>query len=84
MTISNDQGTSSFTVFLAIIALLSLGATLFSTFLSIWRESPQKGDLLELTKILLDWKIIAGGLVIGTGHTFGKEINELIKRIKEK
>jgi hypothetical protein len=78
MTKSNEQGASFFTVCLAIIALSSLVVTLFSTILAIWQESSQKADFLELTKILLDWKIIAGGLLIGGG----KEIKNLIRRIK--
>jgi hypothetical protein len=66
----------------AIIALLAMTITLALTISSIWFEFPQKGDLMQLTELLLDWQVISGGLVIGAGHTFGTEINKLLNRIR--
>ena len=76
MTNSNDQNANIMTKALAVIALLSLSATLLSTLIAIWGKCVQRSDLLDLTKVLLDWKIIAGGLVIGGG----KEIKKLINK----
>lgn len=84
MTNSNDQNMGIITISLALIALLSLSATLLFTLIAILCESNTKGDLLELTKILLGWPFVSGGLAVVAAHTFRKEIEEVIGRIRRK
>ena len=66
---------------LAIVALLSLIISLSSTIIAIWLQLAPKDDLMQLTEHLLSWQIIAGGLVIGAGHTFGNQIKSLLERL---
>jgi hypothetical protein len=66
---------------LTIIALLSLIISLSSTIIAIWFQLAPKDDLMQLTEHLLSWQVIAGGLAIGAGHTFGNEIKSLIDRL---
>jgi len=65
---------------LAWVALVTLIVTLTSTVVTIWLKLPQKEDLLRLTQLLLSWQVIAGGLAIGAGSTFSKEISQLLTR----
>ena len=66
---------------LAYVALVALILTLGSTLLTIWLQLNPRGDLLNLTKLLLSWQVIAGGLAVGGGNTFKEEIKGLLKRI---
>ena len=69
---------------LAYVALVALILTLGSTLLTIWLQLNPRGDLLNLTKLLLSWQVISGGLVVGGAKTFGQEINGLLGRIAKK
>ena len=69
---------------LAYVALVALILTMGSTLLAIWLNLEAKKELLDLTKLLLSWQVIAGGLVIGGAKTFGQEINGLLGRIAKK
>jgi len=66
---------------LAYVAILALIFTLGSTLLAIWLQAPPKDKLFDLTKLLLSWQVIGGGLVAGGGKTFQQEIKGLLKRI---
>jgi len=66
---------------LAYVALVALILTLGSTLLTIWLQLNPRGDLLNLTKLLLSWQVIAGGLAVGGGKTFQQEIKGLLGRI---
>jgi len=57
---------------LAYVALVALILTLGSTFLAIWAELKPKGELLQLTQLLLSWQVIAGGLAVGGAKTFNQ------------
>jgi hypothetical protein len=66
---------------LAIVALLALIFSLGSTFLAIWTErTATTKDLLDLTKLLLSWPIISGGLVVGGATAFRDQIKDRLKR----
>lgn len=70
---------------LAVVALAALILTLGSTLIAIWLKlTPTADKLLDLTKVLLSWHVIAGGLVVGGGKTFQQEITGLLKRIGKK
>jgi hypothetical protein len=69
---------------LAYVALVVLVLTLGSTLLTIWFKWEPKKDLLDLTRLLLSWQVIAGGLAVGGAKTFGQEINGLLGRIAKK
>jgi len=66
---------------LAYVALVALILTLGSTLLTIWLQLNPRGDLLNLTKLLLSWQVIAGGLAVGGGKPFQQEIKGLLGRI---
>jgi len=66
---------------LAYVALVALILTLGSTLVTIWARLESKDDLLKLTQLLLSWQVIAGGLAVGGGKTFDKEIKDLLGRI---
>jgi hypothetical protein len=59
---------------LGIFAFVALLATFGSTLFAIWTGMPSAGQFMELTEILLSWKVISGGLVVGGVHTFKKDI----------
>ena len=65
---------------LGIFALLSLIISVSSAIIAIWFQLTPKDDLLQLVEKLLSWEIIAGGLIIGAGHTFKNEIKKLFER----
>jgi hypothetical protein len=69
---------------LAYVAILALIFTLGSTLLAIWLSLEAKKELFDLTKLLLSWQVITGGLVVGGAKTFGQEINGLLGRIAKK
>jgi len=66
---------------LAYVGLIALILTLGSTLLTIWLQSPARTDLINLTKELLSWKVIAGGLATAFGTGFKQEIKDLLGRI---
>ena len=66
---------------LAYVGLIALILTLGSTLLTIWLQSPARTDLINLTKELLSWKVIAGGLATAFGTSFKREIKDLLGRI---
>jgi len=66
---------------LAIVALVALILTLGSTLVAIWLQLPPKDKLFDLTKLLLSWQVIAGGLAVGGGKAFQQEIKGLLGRI---
>ncbi len=69
---------------LAYVAILALIFTLGSTLLAIWLQVKPKDELFNLTKLLLSWQVISGGLVVGGAKTFNKEIKDLLTPIAKK
>jgi hypothetical protein len=65
---------------LGVVAILSLSVTLVSTIVTIWMERPSAAQFLELTRALLDWKVIAAGLAIGATSAFSSEIKAMLNR----
>jgi CO/xanthine dehydrogenase FAD-binding subunit len=66
---------------LAVIAIIALILSLGSTFLAIWTDrTAATKDLLDLTKLLLSWPIISGGLVVGGATVFRDQIKDRLKR----
>jgi hypothetical protein len=55
--------------------------SLILTFLAIFLEWGNREDFLELTEILLSWEVITGGIVIGAGTTYKKELRDLLGRL---
>jgi hypothetical protein len=66
---------------MAWIAIVALVVSLASTIIAIWFQCTPKNDLLDLTKLLLSWQVIAGGLAAGAASTFHEEIRGLLKKI---
>ena len=66
---------------LAWVALVALILTLGFTLLAIWLQVEPKDELFNVTKALLSWQVIAGGLAVGGGKTFQQEIKGLLGRI---
>ena len=66
---------------LGLVALVAVTLTLGSALVAIWGQLPPKDDLLELTQLLLSWKVITGGLVLAGVKTFEEEIKGVLKRI---
>jgi len=75
------KGGTLMTKALGYVAIFALILTLGSTLLTIWLQLEPKKELFDLTKALLSWQVIAGGLAVGGGKTFQKEIKELVGRI---
>jgi len=59
---------------LGVFAYLALVVTFVSTFLAIAMGCSSAGQFMELTKVLLSWKVISGGLLVGGVHTFKDDI----------
>ena len=66
---------------LAFVALVVLILTLGSTLIAILTGWLPTDKLMEFTRLLLSWQVIAGGLAFGGGKAFNKEISDLLKRI---
>ena len=66
---------------LAYVAITALIVTLGSTLTAIWLQLKPMDKLFELTKAILSWQVIAGGLVAGGAKAFQQEIKGLLKRI---
>ncbi len=66
---------------LAFVALIVLIVTLGSTLIGILTGWLPTDKLMEFTRLLLSWQVIAGGLAIGGGKTFQQEISGLLTRI---
>ena len=66
---------------LAGVALVALSVTLVLTVVTIWLQAPSAAQYLELTKALLSWQVIAGGLAMGAVRTFHSQIAELLGRL---
>ena len=67
--------------FLGWVAILALSATLVSTIATIWMEKPSAPQFLELTRALLSWQVIAGGLTFGAGGAFRTQLSALLTRL---
>ena len=66
---------------LAGVALVALIVTLVLTIAAIRAEAQSAAQYLELTKALLSWQVIAGGLAMGAVRTFHTEIAALLGRL---
>jgi hypothetical protein len=66
---------------LGVVAVVALCATVASTILSIWMQAASASQFLELTKALLGWQVIAGGLATGAAATFKTELKNLLNRV---
>jgi hypothetical protein len=69
------------TIILGWVAIIALVLTLSLTIATILREPEPAKQFLELTKALLSWQVIAGGLAMGGGVMFKEEIEVLLARI---
>lgn len=65
---------------LGVVAVVSVTVTLTLTIITILIERQSAAQFLELTKSLLAWQVIAGGLAIGLVSTFHAEIKALLKK----
>jgi len=67
---------------LAWVAVVALVLSLGSTIVALWAKWPDTSkDLFELTKLLLSWKVIAGGLIGLGAKTFDSEIRQILRRL---
>ncbi len=66
---------------LGIVAIVALIVTLVATIVTIWIKSAAAVQFLELTKALLSWQVIAGGLAIGGASTFYTEITAVLTNL---
>ena len=69
------------TKMLAVVAMITLIVSLGSTVIAIWWQLPPKEDLIRFTQILIQWQVIASGLIIGGASKFEKEVRELLTRL---
>jgi hypothetical protein len=65
---------------LAWIAVVAVAVTLGWTIASIGFRWDSAAQFLELTELLLSWKVITGALVVGAGVAFRNEIQGFITR----
>ena len=65
---------------LGYVAILSLIVSLVLTIVTIWMKTDSAIQYLELTKVLLSWQVIAGGLAIGGASTFKSDISEFLRK----
>ncbi len=65
--------------FVALLVLMVL--TLVLTLAAILFQSSIKEDLLQLSRLLFSWQVVAGGLAVAGASTFKKEIAGLLDRI---
>jgi hypothetical protein len=66
---------------LGVVAIVALSVTVASTIVSICMQSMSAAQFLDLTKALLAWHVIAGGLAIGAAATFQTELKQLLNRV---
>jgi len=63
---------------LAIIALLALALTLGSTLVAIWFNFHDRAvQLIELTELILSWKVVGAGFVFGGGQALLQGLRNL-------
>jgi hypothetical protein len=60
-------------------AFIYLALTLFLTLLAVLGDTATAGNLLNLTELLLSWKVIGGGLAVLGGNAFKDPIAERIR-----
>jgi hypothetical protein len=67
---------------LAWVAVVSLSLSLGSTIFGFWTKSPDTSkEFFELTKLLLSWQVIAGGLTGLGARKFETEIRHVLRRL---
>jgi hypothetical protein len=69
---------------LGIVGVGALAVTLVSVIVAIWLERESAAQFLELTRTLLSWKVLASGLIVGTGMRFSQQIGDVLERIAGK
>ena len=65
---------------LTVIAIVSLIVSLVLTIVTIWLQTDSANQYLELTKVLLSWQVIAGGVAVGGAKTFKTEIGKFLTK----
>jgi len=65
---------------IGVIAIVSLIVSLVLTIVTIWFQTDSANQYLELTKAILSWQVIAGGLVFGGAITFRTQIGNFLNR----
>ena len=66
---------------LGVVAIAALVLTLGLTIFTIWTQRASATQFMELTKALLSWQVIAGGLTVGAGSAFYMEIKALLANV---
>ena len=68
---------------LGVIAIGSLIISLVLTMVTIGLQTDSANQYLELTKAILSWQVIAGGLVVGGAKTFDSEIRNFLSKTNQ-